>query len=161
VIWRRCYDAAPDPFLTSRDLKPQAKRPSHKRRAGCLRLTRPPNTIFITAPIEKTMIKTALSFLVLILAFATSSCVVEVPESSTTPSSAGVSARPDNSSPPELRTKPNGDIEIVFQGGCLCLFDQYGNLKEGGRSCDDLDLHRARQAVKAHLAEQGADFNDV
>ena len=107
------------------------------------------------------MMKTALPILALGLALATSSCVVEVPESSTTPSSAGVSARPGNSSSPELRTKPNGDIEVVFQAGCVCLFDQYGNLKEGGRSCDDLDLHRARQAVKAHLAEQRADFNDV
>ena len=105
--------------------------------------------------------KTAVPILALGLALATSSCVVEVPESSTTPSSAGVSARPDNSPPPELRTKPSGDIEVVFQGGCVCLFDQYGNLKEGGRSCDDLDLHRARQAVKAHLAEQSSDFTDV
>ena len=107
------------------------------------------------------MMKTALPFLALGLALVTSSCVVEVPESSTTPSSAAVSTRPDMSPPPELRTKPNGDIEVVFEGGCVCLFDQYGKLKEGGRSCDDLDLHRARQAVKAHLAEQSADFSDV
>ena len=56
---------------------------------------------------------------------------------------------------------PNGDIQVISQSGCVCLFDQYGNLKEGGRSCDDLDLHRAREAVKAHLAEQRADFSDV
>jgi hypothetical protein len=107
------------------------------------------------------MMKTAFPFLALGLSFATSSCVVEVPENSMTPPAAGVSTRPDMSPPPELRTKPNGDIEVVFQGGCVCIFDQYGNLKEGGRSCDDLDLHRAREAVKAHLAEQRADFNDV
>lgn len=107
------------------------------------------------------MMKTALPILALGLALATSSCVVEVPENSMRPPAAGVSTRPDMSPPPELRTKPNGDIEVVFQGGCVCIFDQYGNLKEGGRSCDDLDLHRAREAVKAHLAEQRADFNDV
>ena len=107
------------------------------------------------------MMKTALPILALGLALATSSCVVGVPENSNTPPSAATPTRPDNSSSPELRTKPNGDIEVVFEGGCICLFDQYGKLKEGGRSCDDLDLHRARQAVKAHLAEQHADFNDV
>lgn len=78
------------------------------------------------------MMKTALPILALGLALATSSCVVEVPENSMTPPAAGVSTRPDMSPPPELRTKPNGDIEVVFQGGCVCIFDQYGNLKEGG-----------------------------
>ena len=105
--------------------------------------------------------KSAIPLLALGLSLATSSCVVEVPENSMTPPSAAVPTRSDMSPPPELRTKPNGDLEVVFQGGCVCIFDQYGNLKEGGRSCDDLDLHRARQAVKAHLAEQRADFSDV
>ena len=106
--------------------------------------------------------KTPSVCLALVLALATSACVVEVPKDSVTPPpSAGNPTRPNTSSTPELRTRSNGDIEVIFKGGCVCLFDRYGNLKEGGRSCDDLDLHRARQAVKAHLAEQSADFSDV
>ena len=110
---------------------------------------------------KATMMKSAIPLLALGLSLATSSCVVEVPEETKTAPAAGVATRPDMSPPPELRTKANGDIEIVFQGGCVCLFDRFGNLKEGGRACDDLDLHRAREAVKAHLAEQRANFSDV
>jgi hypothetical protein len=110
---------------------------------------------------KEIMMKAALPLLAIGLSVATSSCVVEVPGSSVTPPSAAVSPRPAMSPPPNLLTKANGDIEVVFEGGCVCLFDRYGNLKEGGRSCDDIDLHRAREAVKAHLAEQRANFNDV
>ncbi|NWK55915.1 hypothetical protein HW115_09850 [Verrucomicrobiaceae bacterium N1E253] len=107
------------------------------------------------------MTKLFIPLLALGLSFATSSCVAPPPENATAPSSTEVSTQANMSPAPELRTMPNGDIEIVFQGGCICTFDQNGNLKNGGRSCDDLDLHRARKAVKAHLAEKRANFSDV
>ena len=98
-----------------------------------------------------------------LLALVLSSCVVATDgtsSTSTTPSAAAQEAR--NLEVPDLRTKPNGDIEVVFpKKGCVVIFDRYGNLRMGGRGCDDVDLHRAKEAVRAHLAEQNADFRDV
>lgn len=94
-------------------------------------------------------------------ALATTSCVVVDENGNVTNPSASAPSAPGQGAPPDLRTKPNGDIEVVFESGCVAIFDRYGNLKMGGRNCDDVDLHRAREAVRAHLAEQRADFLDV
>jgi hypothetical protein len=95
-----------------------------------------------------------------VLALTLTSCVIDA----TTPPAAtgnGAQSAPSQSPPPDLRTKPNGNIEVVFASGCVAIFDRYGNLIQGGRGCDDVDLHRAKEAVRAHLAEQHSNFNDV
>lgn len=63
---------------------------------------------------------------------------------------------------PTLTPLDNGNIVVRFQkSGCSVLFDRDGKLLEGGKLCDDVHLHRARKAVKAHIAEREADFLDV
>ena len=63
---------------------------------------------------------------------------------------------------PTLTPLENGNIVVRFKKtGCSVLFDRDGKLLEGGRNCDDVDLYRARKAVKAHIAEREADFLDV
>ncbi len=63
---------------------------------------------------------------------------------------------------PTLTPLDNGNIVVRFKkSGCSVLFDHDGKLLEGGQMCDDVDLHRARQAVKAHIAERESDFLDV
>ncbi len=94
-----------------------------------------------------------------IACFALSSCVIEVPSDSG--QSSYQTSASNQGAPPNLRTKPNGNIEVVFASGCNVLFDGNGKLIRGGQSCDDVDLHRAKQAVRAHLAEKRSNFNDV
>ena len=86
-----------------------------------------------------------------IVAISLSSCVVEVPESnqgSGASSSAGVSP----SGNPSISTNPNGTIRATYPGDSrYALFDGNGNLIEGGPNCNDEDLFRAKQAVRAYL----------
>jgi len=100
------------------------------------------------------LVPTALATLALAACAPTASTPVEP---SLSPAAAADADRP----PPELRTKPNGDLEVVFESGCVAIFDLNGKLIMGGRACDDIDIARARAAVRAHLAEQNADFSDV
>lgn len=37
---------------------------------------------------------------------------------------------------------------------CFVQFDNNGNLLEGGRKCDDVQLHEAKQAVQNYLQER-------
>ena len=63
---------------------------------------------------------------------------------------------------PTVTPLQNGKIVVRFKkSGCSVLFDHEGKLLEGGRHCDDVDLHRARKAAKAYIAERDADFPDV
>jgi hypothetical protein len=96
----------------------------------------------------------------LLAALLSCSCVIDA----TTPAggpAASSQTNPGSGPPPDLRTKPNGNIEVVFASGCVAIFDRNGNLIKGGRGCDDVDLHRAKQAVRAHLAEKRSNFYDV
>jgi hypothetical protein len=95
------------------------------------------------------------------IAVALTSCVVELPSPGPAPtgSTAGATADADI---PSLNTLPNGDIQVIFPGqGRDVLFDRSGTLKAGGPGCDDVDLFRAKEAVRSHLAEQSSSFNDV
>lgn len=103
--------------------------------------------------------------LVACLGVSTPSCVVvdeSAGGSTSAPSPGAASPSADQGPPPDLRRKPNGEIEVVFQNGCVVIFDQDGTLIMGGTACDDVDLHRARQAVRAYFAEQDpSTYNDV
>jgi hypothetical protein len=95
--------------------------------------------------------KPATLLLLPILALALSSCVVEVPSPGTGSAGANSAATP-NSASPSIRTLPSGDIQAVYPGqGRDVLFDRNGNLKAGGYGCNDEDLFRAKQAVRAYL----------
>lgn len=99
-------------------------------------------------------------------ALSLASCVVaENPAGSGSTSAGSVGTAPTSPEmgpPPDLRVRANGDIEVVFQHGCVAVFDRSGTLIMGGRDCDDVDLHRAREAVKAYLAEQDpSTYDDV
>lgn len=99
--------------------------------------------------------------LVPLFAITLSSCIVEVPSSGTAQAGNTASATA-KSDVPELNTLPNGDIRVTFPGqGRNVLFDRNGTLKAGGPGCDDVDLFRAKEAVRSHLAEQRSNFNDV
>lgn len=102
-----------------------------------------------------------------ILSLAAISCSVPAETSSSTsaaatesPSNPSAAAR-EQGAPPVLRELAGGVIEVKFENGCVVLFDKNGELTSGGRLCDDVDLHRARQAAKAHIAEKNADYSDV
>jgi hypothetical protein len=86
-----------------------------------------------------------------ILAAALSSCVVEVPDANQK-SGAASSASASQSGNPRIETNPNGTIRATFPGDSrYAVFDRNGNLIEGGPNCNDEDLFRAKQAVRAYL----------
>ena len=87
-----------------------------------------------------------------ILAISLSSCVVEVPESNASNASpSGTAAQSGN---PRITTNPNGTIRATFPGDSrYALFDRNGTLIEGGPNCDDEDLFRAKEAVRAYLGQ--------
>ena len=63
---------------------------------------------------------------------------------------------------PTITPLHNGNIVVRFKkSGCSVLFDREGKLLEGGRHCDDVDLYRARKAVKAYIAERQADKSGI
>lgn len=85
------------------------------------------------------------------VALSLSSCVIEVPESNRSPN---VSSAPafSQSGNPRIATNPNGTIRATFPGDSrYAVFDRNGNLIEGGPNCNDEDLFRAKQAVRAYL----------
>lgn len=85
-----------------------------------------------------------------VVAISLSSCVVEVPESN--PSNASSSATVSQSGNPRITTNPNGTIRATYPGDSrYAVFDRNGNLIEGGPSCNDEDLFRAKQAVRSYL----------
>jgi len=100
----------------------------------------------------------------LALPFAFSACA-PVPTSPPGPAYQGARSAAEEAAHlevPTLTVLKNGNILVRFEKkGCEVLFDANGQLLSGGRLCDDVDLHRARVAVKAHIAEREADFLDV
>jgi hypothetical protein len=86
-----------------------------------------------------------------LVAISLSSCVIEVPESNSSPN-ASSSAAVSQSANPRLETNPNGTIRATYPGDSrYAVFDSNGNLIEGGPNCNDEDLFRAKQAVRAYL----------
>lgn len=86
-----------------------------------------------------------------VVALALSSCVIEVPESNRTPNASSAPAF-SQSGNPRIVTNPNGTIRATFPGDSrYAVFDGNGNLIEGGPNCNDENLFRAKQAVRAYL----------
>ncbi|MDX1680327.1 MAG: hypothetical protein R3242_06320 [Akkermansiaceae bacterium] len=56
---------------------------------------------------------------------------------------------------PTVTPLENGSIVVRFKKtGCSFLFSHNGELLEGGRLCTDLDLQRARLAVKDYIVQR-------
>ena len=62
----------------------------------------------------------------------------------------------DTAAPPEIRTRPNGEMEVVLADGCTVLYNDIGLRIQKGGSCSADDLTQASKAMTAHLKEQGA-----
>jgi len=56
----------------------------------------------------------------------------------------------------EIRTRPNGQMEVLVPGGCTVLHSDLGLREQHGSSCSQEDLKQANKAMTAHLNEQGA-----
>jgi hypothetical protein len=85
-----------------------------------------------------------------LVALSLSSCVVEVPESNASNTSSSAAVSPSGN--PRITTNPNGTIRATYPGDSrYAVFDSNGNLIEGGPNCNDEDLFRAKQAVRAYL----------
>jgi hypothetical protein len=88
-----------------------------------------------------------------IVALSLSSCVVAAPDSNSS-RNASSSAAVSQSGNPRIETNPNGTIRATFPGDSrYAVFDRRGNLIEGGPNCDDEDLFRAKEAVRAYLGK--------
>jgi hypothetical protein len=95
--------------------------------------------------------KTSTILLLSVVALALSSCAVEAPDSN---SGQGASASSSGyqSGNPRIETNPNGTIRATFPGDSrYAVFDRNGSLIEGGPNCNDEDLFRAKQAVRAYI----------
>jgi len=86
-----------------------------------------------------------------VLSVSLSSCVLEVPDSNQSQSRSS-SSPGHHGGGPSISTNPNGTIRATFPGDSrYAVFDSNGNLIEGGPNCNDEDLFRATQAVRAYL----------
>jgi hypothetical protein len=64
--------------------------------------------------------------------------------------------------PPQLTTRPGGAVEVAFDSGCTVLFGPKGKLLNAGSSCSGSQRDRARDAFRAHRAEQDpSTYGDV
>lgn len=93
-----------------------------------------------------------------LIPFALAACTSTKPEPPPAPAgSSPADMDPSTFEIPTLTPLENGNIVVRFKKtGCSVLFDHDGKLLEGGRLCDDVNIYRAREAVKAHIAERSS-----
>jgi hypothetical protein len=64
-----------------------------------------------------------------------------------------------NDSPPEVRSRSSGEVEVLMPGGCVALYDKSGGLITRGSSCSASDRRRADESAASYLREQGVSVN--
>jgi hypothetical protein len=57
---------------------------------------------------------------------------------------------------PEIKVRPNGEMEVLMANGCTVLYNDIGLRKRYRNSCSQAQLNTAKQAMTHYLAKQSA-----
>jgi hypothetical protein len=68
-----------------------------------------------------------------------------------------------SNTPPEVRPRGDGKLEVLMPSGGVVLYDRYGNMIQKGGTVSDIQLYDANKAVQSYLRENNSSrgYSDV